>query len=293
MPILVCPNCGAALAADDSGHALRCPNGHSFDRAREGYVNLLVGSKSGERRGDSRASARARRAFLSGGCYACLKEAVTPLLRGTVLDICCGEGYYDELPETARHAAPGGTTAPDRLEQPGGTPAPDRPAELYGFDISKEMVRLAAGRYRGDAKHHYFVANLASIPVADRSIDTAIHLFAPFNETEFARVLKDDGVLYSVIPGADHLYEMKQIVYDTPYYNDEQAPEVTDRLKLVNRRKVSSVVHMPGGELKTLFSMTPYYYRTSETDRQKLDAVEELDLTVSFVLLEYRKTGTR
>lgn len=263
MSILICPNCGAPLLHVPEHRAYRCENGHSFDCAKEGYVNLMVGSKSGENRGDSKASARARHDFLDKGYYACLKNAMADRLHGTVLDICCGEGYYD-------------------------VPTPDAVSDFYGFDLSKEMVRLAAKRGKADGASPatFFVGNLASIPVAEASVDVAMHLFAPFHEKEFSRVLKDDGVLYSVIPGENHLFELKEVVYDTPYRNDEQAPE-TEVLKLVSRSKVSERVHVPKEDLQTLFSMTPYYYRTSPEDRGKLNTVDGLDLTVEFVILEY------
>jgi 23S rRNA (guanine745-N1)-methyltransferase len=254
MSILICPVCKEKLNKVDN--SLKCKNNHSFDFAKEGYVNLLLGSKSGDRKGDSKESARARHQLLNKGYYKCLKDEIASRMRGVVLDICCGEGYYDQYD-----------------------------GELYGFDISKEMVRLAS---KGQ-KANYFVANLACIPVGDKSVDTAIHLFAPFNDKEFARVLKDNGTLYSVIPGENHLFEMKEIVYSKPYKNDEQAPNASC-LSLVSKTKVSQKVNIPKEDLKTLFSMTPYYYRTSKEDIAKLDKIDNLDLTVEFVILEYKKS---
>lgn len=254
MSIIVCPVCKEQL--NKIGNTLKCQNNHSFDFAKDGYINLLLGSKSGDKTGDSKESARARHNFLDKGYYSCLKDYITSKLTGTVLDICCGEGYYDEYN-----------------------------GELYGFDISKEMVRLASKRNK---TNKYFVANLASIPVDDESVDTAMHLFAPFNECEFSRVLKPNGRLYSVIPGENHLFEMKKIVYDKPYKNDEQPPK-TRNLVLVSTTKISDVVKINGEDLKYLFSMTPYFYRTSQQDKDKLDSVDEIDLTVEFVVLEYKK----
>lgn len=166
--VLVCPVCGGALLRTERQYT--CPAGHSFDVAKEGYVNLLCTSKSADKMGDSKESAAARHAFLERGYYGCLKEALTPLLHGNVLDICCGEGYYDSVPADGA---------------------------LYGFDLSKTMVRLAAKRKNGG---QYFVANLARMPVAEGSIDTALHLFAPFHDRAFARVLAPGGRLYSVTP---------------------------------------------------------------------------------------------
>lgn len=257
MSILTCPVCGEKLNIDGA-KTLKCSNNHSFDIAKQGYVNLLLTSKSGDKKGDSRESAHARRAFLQKGYYSFLRDYVTSLLSGTVLDICCGEGYYDEY---------------------GGA--------LYGFDISREMVRLASS---GRKEHSYFVANLSHIPIESASIDTAMHLFAPFNEKEFERVLKPNGRLFSVIPGDKHLWELKNILYDTPYKNDEEPPK-TESLKLKSTKKISDTFKIEREDLKTLFSMTPYFYRTSEADKAKLDAIDSTDLTASFVVCEYVKEG--
>ena len=254
MGILICPVCGNELSRDEN--RLCCKNGHSFDIAKEGYVNLLTGSKSGNKTGDSKESARARHEFLQKGYFSFLKDEISKKLNGTVLDICCGEGYYD-----------------------------DYSGELYGFDLSKEMARLAAKRKNGG---HYFVANLKAIPIKSESIDTAIHIFAPFNDGEFARVLKSGGRLYSVVPAPDHLFELKKLIYDTPYFNDENYPDGKN-LRLILTQKISLTVNIPREDLKTLFSMTPYFYRTSEKDKEKINSVDSLKTTLAFTILEYEK----
>lgn len=253
--LLICPKCKSKLTQYDN--VLKCDNNHSFDISKEGYVNLLMSQKSGDKTGDSRASAHARHSFLNKGYYACLKDEISKRMAGTVLDICCGEGYYDTYPGV-----------------------------LYGFDISKEMVRLAK---KSNKNGNYFVANLSHIPIESESIDTAIHLFAPFNENEFYRVLKNDGTLYSVIPGREHLWEMKTIIYDTPYKNDEKPPE-TKLFSLISKTKVTDKIRISENELKELFSMTPYFYRTSQENKDRLNGIGEIMLTVDFVILEYKKT---
>jgi 23S rRNA (guanine745-N1)-methyltransferase len=94
--------------------------------------------------------------------------------------------------------------------------------------------------------------------------------------------------LYSVIPGENHLYELKEIVYDKPYKNDEQPPK-SESLCLVAKEKVSQKVNLNGEDLKTLFSMTPYFYRTSEENKARLNNVDNIDLTVEFTILQYRR----
>ena len=289
MSMLRCPVCGRVLEED--GRGARCAVGHTFDRAREGYLNLLRSSKAGDRTGDPKAAARSRRDFLDRGYYRPLRDELVRLVgrlaaeksdgttnqadveapgdgptraaRGplALLDICCGEGYY-----TSALGAVAGVDA-------------------YGFDLSKEMVRLAAKR--GGAT--CFVANMKAIPVADGSFDVATHLFAPFMEREFARVLKPGGTLFTVIPGERHLLGLKEVVYDTPYLNDERLPQ-TAELGLVARHKVAAdIVLATPADIEAVFQMTPYYYRTSERDRAKLAGLTELATPIEFVIGEYRK----
>lgn len=260
--MLLCPVCGRQL--DKAGGALRCGQGHSFDIAKEGYVNLLRSGKSGDLIGDDKLSARSRRDFLNKGYYASLKDELCRIFRGkqgNVLDICCGEGYYT--------AALG--------ENPG--------LQVYGFDISREMVRLGAKRGNGI----YFVANMASIPLPDASMDYAVHLFAPFQEASFARVLKPGGTLYTVIPGRHHLWGLKQVLYETPYENDEKLPQTT-ALRLTGTRKVAARITLASQEdIQAVFRMTPYYFHTSEKDKEKLLACDTLETPIEFVIAAYEK----
>lgn len=260
--MLVCPVCGKVL--EFNNRIARCENGHCFDLAKEGYVNLLRSSKSCDLIGDDKASARSRRDFLNKGYYSVLKTALYQYFEGrhgVVLDICCGEGYY--------------TSALG--ENPN--------LDVYGFDISREMVRLAAKR--GGA--YFFVANMASIPVADGSIDYATHLFAPFQETSFVRILKPGGRLITVIPGRKHLFGLKQAIYAAPYENDEQLPQTT-QLKLLGVTKVTETITLTSQEdIQAVFRMTPYYFHTSPQDKEKLLSRTELKTPIEFVLAEYEK----
>ncbi len=260
--MLRCPVCGNELKQCD--RVFRCDKGHSFDMAKEGYVNLLRAGKSGDLIGDDKFSARSRRDFLNKGYYASLQQELCRIFRdrqGAVLDICCGEGYYT--------AAVGENSN----------------LQVYGFDISREMVRLASKRGNGT----YFVANLASIPLADGSMDYALHLFAPFQERSFARVLKPGGRLITVIPGRHHLWGLKQALYETPYENDEKLPE-TEALRLVSVHKVTDQIRLACQEdIQAVFRMTPYYFHTSGADKEKLLPLTQLDTPVEFVIAEYEK----
>lgn len=260
--MLICPVCGQPLQL--SQRTFRCEANHSFDMAKEGYVNLLRASKNGDLIGDDKFSARSRRDFLNKGYYAPLKDELCRMFadkEGTLLDICCGEGYYT--------AALGQNSK----------------LQVFGFDISREMVRLAAKRGNGT----YFVANMASIPVAQESMDYAVHLFAPFNETAFAKVLKPGGRLFTVVPGRYHLWGLKQAVYDTPYENDEKLPQ-TQALRFVGSHKVAANIALACREdIQAVFRMTPYYFHTSEKDKEKLLKLDSLETSIEFVIAEYEK----
>ncbi len=262
--ILLCPVCGKELLRKD--RVFTCENGHSFDLAKEGYVNLLCGKqKSGERRGDNAEMAKSRRDFLSKGYYSCLSDALISLskdLSGNALDICCGEGWYTEKLAEASSLS------------------------FFGFDLSKEMVRLAAKR---KSPSFFFVANLASIPLKNESIDFAMHLFAPWNEDEFSRILKSGGTLVSVTPGKSHLFGLKKVVYGKPYLNEETPPPHTS-LTLTDRITVKDEITLECGEdIKNLFMMTPYAYKSPKDGVARLFSLSELTCEVEFILNVFKK----
>lgn len=259
---LRCPVCGNPLFLSE--RTLQCERRHSFDLAKEGYVNLLLSHKASDTMGDSKEAARFRRDFLSRGYYAPLRDALVGKLKGQtgrLLDVCCGEGYYT----AALGSIPG--------------------LDVWGFDLAREMVRLAAKR--GGAR--FFVANLAHIPVEDQNFDFATLLFAPFQEAELVRILKPSGRLFLVVPGKRHLFGLKQAVYDSPYENDKALPE-TKRLRLIGTERIDAQICLRSQvDIQAVFRMTPYYYRTAQADREKLNGLDELETEISFVIAEYQK----
>ena len=180
------------------GYRLSCERGHSFDIARQGYVNLLsAGDKRTKDPGDSKQMVAARREFLELGHYepiaVKLAELVSPLLGddSIIVDAGCGEGYY--LQQLVSHIAPG----------TGSQPA------IIGFDISKWAVQAAARRFSAT----WLVASNRHIPVADHSVDLLLSLFGfPAYET-FRRVLKSGAGLLLLCAEPRHLLELREIIY--------------------------------------------------------------------------------
>ena len=193
---LRCPVCNMPIVPGET--VWRCAQGHSFDVARQGYVNLLpVQQKHSLHPGDTPEQVRARRRFLGAGFYAPIAAAVCELLGSArrVLDVGCGEGYY--------------------LRQ-FGQAHPE--AERWGLDISRDAVRLAAG---ADKAGHYLVATAARLPFADGSFDALMSLFALTVPEEFSRVLTSGGVYLQALAAPDHLQSLKELIY----------PELTQKPK--------------------------------------------------------------
>lgn len=263
MSILTCPVCACALTAQ--AHTYVCANGHAFDLAKEGYLNLLLPTQRRSRfPGDAPELCRARRAFLAKGYYAPLRAFVAERLQGeVVLDACCGEGYY-----TSAFARSG--------------------RETYGFDIAKDMVRLAS---KADKRAFYFVAGLHSIPVRPQSVDTLTHLFAPFEDAQFARVLKTGGTLVTVQPGERHLWQLKKALYETPYPGRETPPQTILTLRTEERLRYEIDLRGPEDALN-LFRMTPYSYKTARGGEEKLRVMDSFCITADFVVRTYRKDQT-
>ncbi|MBQ8296494.1 MAG: methyltransferase domain-containing protein [Ruminococcus sp.] len=268
MNIFICPVCGEKL--NDTGKSYVCGKNHSFDIARSGYVNLLLSKHAGKTvHGDNKLMVQARKNFLDKGYYSKLKDELCEAVRrysrkgSMILDAGCGEGYYTAA---VAEAVPG--------------------AGIYGIDISKTAVEYAAKRCKTAS---FATASVFHIPAEERSCDMLITLFAPYCGEEFRRVLRDGGIMIMAIPSENHLWELKQAIYDTPYKN-EVKPYELDGFALIRKKRISYRIQLDSQEdIQSLFSMTPYYYKTGKAEQQRLAALENLETQVDFELLIYKK----
>lgn len=267
--LLRCPVCGAPGKPSENQKSFFCAGErrHCFDFSKSGYLNL-AGPQGGA--GDLKSAIRARSLFLNAGYYEPLSDALQALLQSrktvcTVLDAGCGEGYYT-----------------NRFAQTGYT--------VLGIDLSVAGVDHAAKVAR-QAEHNagFAVASLFHMPVADSSFDAVVSLFAPCAEDEFLRVLKPGGYLLLAGAGEEHLIGLKRVLYDDPYTNGERS-DLPRSMLLLEQKKLTYEITVSGREMiDALFSMTPYYWRTSEHDRAKLDQADELTTTVDFDIYLYQK----
>lgn len=264
----ICPVCGKLLSK--SGNSLKCSEGHCFDISKNGYVNLLTG-KSKKGHGDDKIMVKARHDFLYAEHYSHLKSAVCGEIREfsnnahSMLDSGCGEGYYTKDFYTA-------------FDKGG--------KEVYGIDVSKEALKIAS---KACPKVNFAVASAYKLPFSDNSFGLVISLFAPLAVEEFHRVLEKNGIFITVIPLENHLFNLKKAVYDTPYRNK---PENTDLkgFELISNVEVKKDIRLSSNnDIKNLFMMTPYYYKTSSRDQEKLNCIDKLDVETEFMILTYKK----
>ena len=267
---LCCPVCAGVLERRASAYV--CPKKHSFDLAKSGYVNLLLNSAQG-RHGDDKLMVRARRDFLNKGYYDRFIAAVADTAaefapqNAMILDAGCGEGIYSLAVLRAAERA-------------------GKQAELLGVDISKAALQYAARRLPGLT---LCVASCARLPVETASVDVLLNIFSPFVPEEFARVLKPGGRLLRAYPLREHLWELKQLVYDEPRENPP-TPLEADGFALAETREIRDAVHLPCNEdIQALFRMTPYYYKTGAKDQQKAERAQTLDVTLAFGLAIYER----
>ena len=261
---LLCPICAGRLTRQD--HAWVCENRHSFDIARQGYANLLpVQNKRSLQPGDTKEQVISRRAFLDGGFYAPICDALCQLAAdhncaGPILDIGCGEGYYSA-----------------RLAKAMDTP-------LVGLDISKEAVRYAAGRYK-DAL--WLCASAARLPVEDNSFGLVTSLFALTMPEEFLRILRPGGAFIQVLAAQDHLLGLKSIIYPELNLKEKDSVPELPGFRLLESRPVRFTFTVEGEQVQNLLSMTPHVYRIGKEGAERLRQTKVLTDTASCVLNLY------
>lgn len=243
-----CPLCQTDLARQT--HSWRCVNGHSFDIAREGYVNLLpVQQKKSLQPGDNAEMMQARRAFLQAGHYQPLSDAANALLAqhchssAALLDIGCGEGYY-----SARLA--GAIASP-----------------VYGLDISKTAVRYAAKRY---PHLHWCVASSYQLPFQTGQFGGLLRIYAPSQAEEMARVTQTGGWLLTVSPAPEHLLQFKQQAYQQVRLHSAEI-KTEAGFRHHQRQRLQIAWQAPDTTaMQQLINMTPLAYKLNQTQRDSL-----------------------
>ncbi len=257
-PIAACPLCRTALFLAE--REVWCANGHHYDRAREGYVNLLRPGKIRKLvSGDDREMVADRRSFLDCGHYRVLAEGLAGLIGelapATLLDVGCGEGTFTRVMTASGRAS-------------------------MAVDLSRPAVRLAARRCP-DAL--CAVASVHDLPVLDHSADAVVSVMSPTHQAEFLRVLSPDGRVLVVTPGASHLDALRATLYTDYRPHDEEVPLSDVLMTERTERFVDHIVLRSREEIRQVWGMTPYRWNAPAGGVARLDQLDELALTVHFV----------
>lgn len=267
--VLICPVCKSDMYMSDDGRSAFCRGikKHCFDFSSDGYLSFPQSSG-----GDSKAAVAARRSFLAKDYYLPAATAVCEAVKkyipndAVLIDAGCGEGYYTS-----------------RLS--------DLADVTVGFDLSKFACAAAAKSAKREGKQGllYSTASVFSLPVKDFAADAVVNIFAPCAEEEYSRILRDGGYLFVVGAGKEHLMGLKRAIYDETYENGERA-DLPKKMTMVERQTVHFEIEVDGkDDIAALFSMTPYYWRTSEGDKEKLMRLDRLKTEIEFEISVYRK----
>ena len=331
MPLFTCPLCQSPL--QPAIDIWRCDGSlvftvkakqtvHSFDVARQGYVNLLpVQQKKSKAPGDSETSIKARQRFLQAGYYQPLQELICKQLALLFandkisedqtkrwLDIGCGEGYYTQAIAQIANID-----------------------ELIAADISKpaliEMAKLSKANHKLWYQQHIkveskdepsrqqsqkdsqqpppkktaiypIVTSAAHLPLQAQSINGISSIFSPILPEAFAQVLQDNGYLIIAKPDSGHLASVRAALFDEvrEHDSDKFLTELAPYFTLLDTQRVSTELSLSAQALADLLTMTPYAYRAQiDKRRALLDLVEtEPFITeAKFVIYILQKTANK
>jgi len=273
--LYICPVCSEPLAAQPSGKNYSCPKLHSFDCAKEGYLNLLpVQFKHSKEPGDNKQMMIARRLFLEHGFYEPMAKALTMMIDAhhlqteamQLLDLGCGEGYYSRAIDIfSQHS---------------------ELINLHGLDIAKYAIAAAAKKQN---KAKYVVASSNRLPYKENYFDFIVRVFAPSDADELNRVLKNSGYLLTVTPGPRHLWQLKEYIYTEV---KEHAAEslIPSGFKTLSTQRISYKITPDTEQRMALLQMTPFAWQVNESAQQILSDAACLEIETDFIITLFVKS---
>ncbi len=276
--LLACPIDGESLTLQSK--QLKCSNGHAFDIARQGYVNLLpVQHKRSMQPGDSKEMVAARTNFLNTGIYAPVASKLVETILAeigqsnpaNIIDAGCGEGYYLDFVYKYFEEH-------DRANIP----------RCRGLDISKHAILQAAKRNKNIA---WVVGTNREPPFLTSSIDLIFCVFGFHSFEGFNKILKPNGKVIIIEPGAGHLLELRKIIYSDVKKPSSSADNPTKNgFSMLSETKLRfNTGNINNEQFNQLLLMTPHFFRAAKQAREKAMQLDEIDLTVDIVFKVFEK----
>lgn len=282
---LACPVRGCGQPLETAGARAFCAQGHTFDRARSGYWNLLQPQdRRSTNPGDSKATAQARRRLADAGFDAPLHNALLEILPKlalpqplneplTIVDVGCGEGGWIRAL------------------------AATQPIAACGLDLSQAAIDLAARcpKTANQLDLTWVVANAdRTLPLSSRSFLLATSLTARINAEELERVLHPNGRLLVAVAGADDLAELRAEVLGEATEKDRLVRvdhELSGWFERIGRTSVRWKVNPDAEQAGDLLAIT---YRGGRSGRdEKATALAGCQITMSREVAWYRARGSR
>jgi 23S rRNA (guanine745-N1)-methyltransferase len=250
--------CRGALSRAD--RAVVCPNGHSFEVARQGYISLTLPQRR-PHRGDTTGMVAAREAFLAAGFYEPIADAVVgaAFVTGCVVELGAGTGYYLATLLDSQATSNG-----------------------IALDVSRPALRRAA------RAHERITAVAADVwdelPLRDGCADLVLNVFAPRNGKEIARVMgAADGELIVVTPTQRHLAELPLPVSVDERKEERLLAELSPRLKSIARVGVEYELGLGRDDARNLIAMGPSARHAGDVELPR-----RLTVTVSVTVETFR-----
>lgn len=254
--------CRSPLAREEKRYV--CANDHSFDIARSGYVNLLQPQdRRSKKPGDTAEAVAARRRFYERGDPLVDAIVLAVPVTGALLDVGCGDGSHLEAFRLAHGI------------------------EAWGLDISVPAIDLAARTYR---QCSFVVANADRfLPFADAAFDAVVSITSRRNAGEMHRVLRTDGALLVVVPGAEDLVELREAVQGERNLRDRVERTVAELAPLFTLERRETLRHVARLDRAAMIEVMSSSYRGLRTrERERLERIDAADVTMARDVLLFR-----
>lgn len=256
--------------------SLKCTKNHSFDFARQGYINLLTTpakTKYDKQLFESRRFLMEEHGFFEPVTTK-ISELIKTNLKHTklaILDTGSGDGTH--LAKIRKILLDGGIYV-----------------NGVGIDIAKEGITVAA-KYHSDLI--WCVADLANSPCRNESFDVILNILSPSNYQEFKRILKDDGLLIKVIPRSNYLKELRTFFFKDSekqtYTNEDIIQLFKERTEFIRQETVHYKTELNREALTALVEMTPLTWDVDKNQIDKFLQKESAGITVDVDILIGRK----
>lgn len=262
--MFLCPICHGKMNFSNKNSVV-CEKGHCFDLSKHGYINFIPNQQQTKYTKDLFES---RRYIFEEGFYDPLKDSIKQIIEEYLdtsksikaLDVGCGEGFY-------------GKSLIENIDS----------LDIYAMDNAKDAIILGAKK---EQKIKWIIGDLANIPLKSDSMDLLINIFTPSNYSEFTRILKGDGYIIKVVPGANYLKELracasKQLAKEK-YSNESVINYFVKHMKCEGVKNLTYKMPVTKEIIDNFLKMTPMMFNV---DKEKLFVDDISQITLDFTII--------